>query len=94
MFIITFFVYFFQQISVSDVTIYKPNILPDNWTKAFATVPNIVFALGFWFNFFPIFKGIERSSDARMKKVVLMGSLTCTVWYLAIGILGYLLTGP
>jgi len=63
--------------------------LPQNWFKACAVVPNVIFALGFQTNFFPIYKGMKKANDSRMWKAALLAIVFCTFSYLIIGIMGY-----
>jgi amino acid permease len=37
---------------------------PIDWFKAAAAVPNILLALSYQMNFFPIFKGMRKASDS------------------------------
>lgn len=52
-------------------------------------MPNVLLALSYQMNFFPVFKGMRKASDARMTKAVLVGVIFCTLSYLMIGIMGY-----
>jgi amino acid permease len=45
------------------------------------------------FNFFPIYKGMRRVTDSRMKQVSIISIIVCSIFYLTIGILGYNLVG-
>lgn len=65
------------------------NMFPDDWFLAAAAVPNILLALSYQMNFFPIYKGMRNVTDAKIAKASLFGSLFCTASYLLIGILGY-----
>ena len=67
-------------------------LMPDDWNKAIASIPNIIFSLTFQSNFFPIFKGLEASNDRRMIKVVVIGTLLCISSYLLLGFLGFSIT--
>ena len=67
---------------------------PDNWLLAAATVPNILLALSYQMNFFPIFKGMSGANDAKMIKAVSTGLLFCLFSYLLVGILAYAYVGP
>ena len=62
---------------------------PTDWFKAAAAVPNVLLALSYQMNFFPIFKGMRKVSDSRMSRAVLVGVVFCTLAYLMIGIMGY-----
>lgn len=67
---------------------------PDNWLLAAATVPNLLLALSYQMNFFPIFKGMSGANDAKMIKAVTTGLTFCLCSYLLIGILAYAYVGP
>lgn len=65
------------------------NMFPDDWFLAAAAVPNILLALSYQMNFFPIYKAMRNVTDSKIAKASLVGSLFCTGSYLLIGILGY-----
>ena len=90
-FIFTFLVYFIIKIADNE-GIRELSMLPDDWYKAIATIPNIFFSLTFQTNFFPIFKGLKQSCDSRMMKVVIYGIWSCIGSYLLLGFLGYSIT--
>jgi amino acid permease len=90
-FIIAFLVYYSIEMT-NGVSLRSMELFPDDWYKAIATVPNIIFSLTFQSNFFPIFKGLESSSDRKMTKVVLIGIWTCISCYLLLGFLGFSIT--
>ena len=90
-FIVTFLVDYAIKMNDGE-SIIPLELFPKDWYKAFATVPTIIFSLSFQSNFFPIFKGLERSSDKRMLKVSLLGTVTCITCYLVLGFLGYSIT--
>lgn len=90
-FITSFIVYYVIEI-YKGATLRNMELLPDDWLKAVATIPNFVFSLTFHANFFPIFKGLDESCDQRMKKVVCLGVWTCISWYLILGFLGFSIT--
>lgn len=62
---------------------------PTDWFKAAAAVPNVILALSYQMNFFPVFKGMRKASDSRMANAVIVAVVFCTSAYLTIGILGY-----
>lgn len=66
---------------------------PNQWFKAASAVPNIIFALSFQINLFPVFKGMKNASDSRMKAATLVSIIFCTLCYLLIGIMGYYYVG-
>lgn len=65
------------------------NTFPDDWFGAISSIPNLILALGFQMNLFPVFKGMRRVNDSRFAKATLTGILVCSASYLLIGILGY-----
>ena len=67
---------------------------PENWLLAAATVPNILLALSYQMNFFPIFKGMQGACDSKMIKAVTTGLTFCLFSYLLVGILAYAYVGP
>jgi len=69
------------------------NLFPDNWFSAAAAIPNILLALSFQMNFFPIYKGMKDTNDHKMKLASLTGIGICAISYLIVGILGYSLVG-
>ena len=89
----TSFAIFYIDSALGDNPINRPKgnmeKFPKDWFKAAAAVPNVLLALGFQMNFFPIFKGMRKANDARMLKAVLIGVVFCTLSYLMIGIMGY-----
>jgi amino acid permease len=54
-----------------------------------ASIPNFLFAFCFQLNYFPIFKGLKNSTDAKMKKVSFIGILCCYLLFVLIGFIGY-----
>lgn len=89
---ITFILYYILcvcDIGIGDLPKGGMNMFPDDWFKAAATVPNILFSLSFQNNFFPFFKGLKKSSDKRMAQVSLAGVLFCMFSYFVVGLLGY-----
>ena len=68
-------------------------LFPDNWGRAIAAVPNVVYSLTFMYSFFPVFKGMRQSSDKKMKRTTLTATIINSVFYLIIGICGYWLLG-
>jgi amino acid permease len=68
-------------------------MFPNHWFKAASAVPNIIFAISFQINLFPVFKGMKNANDSKMKNVTLVSIACCTLSYLLIGILGYYYVG-
>lgn len=91
------FIAHFIIVSVDNIAADKPrgsmNAFPTDWFQAFGAVPNVIYALVFMFNFFPIYKGMRKATDHKMKKVSIVSILICSCFYLTIGILGYDLVG-
>ena len=57
-FVIALVINFFIELSQSDWEIkYELDPFPRDWGKAIAALPNIMLALAYQMNFFPIFKG-------------------------------------
>jgi amino acid permease len=52
---------------------------PADWFKAAAAVPNIILALGYQMNIFPIFKGMKKAGDSRMTAAIAVSLSVCTV---------------
>ena len=69
-------------------------MFPTNWFKAFAAVPNLMLALSYQVNLFPIFKGMKNVSDKRYALASLTGISFCIFCYLLVGMLGYYYSGP
>ena len=69
------------------------NAFPQDWLYAAATVPNLILALTFQINFFPIFKGMKNVTDRKMSQACITGIIFCVVAYLIIGIMGYYYVG-
>lgn len=50
---------FFDTMSEKDWKLdYEMKPFPEDWLKVASTIPNIMLALSFQMNFFPIYKGI------------------------------------
>ena len=58
-----------------------------------SVIPNMFVALTFQVNLFPVFKGMTKSSDSKMKKVSLVAICTCVIFYIIIGNIGYCIYG-
>jgi amino acid permease len=65
------------------------NTFPEDWLGAISSIPNLILALGFQMNFFPVYKGMRNASDRKFAQATLTGILVCSASYLLIGILGY-----
>lgn len=96
LFTITFLVHYVMA-SIDDNIDVRPvggmAMFPENWLAAIAAIPNVIYALSFIYNFYPIYKGMRNATDHRMKVVTLFSTIACSVIYLTIGILGYNLVG-
>jgi amino acid permease len=91
-FIITFVVNYIITASDNGET-FTMDLFPSDWFAAVAAIPNILMALTYQINFFPIYKGMRKSNDHRMKMASLTGLVICASGYLLVGILGYSLVG-
>jgi amino acid permease len=76
------------------------NAFPTDWLKVAAVTPNIMLALAYHMNFFPIYKGklfvilgLKNSCDEKMSKASLTGLLTVAFFYIITGNIGYALYG-
>ena len=58
-----------------------------------AVIPNLMLALAYQMNFFPIFKGMKDSRDEKMAKASISGVLGCAFFYVLVGNIGYCLYG-
>ena len=94
LFLVAFIIYFVNTTHQSFHSLSPLSLFPSNWLSAFSTVPNIVFSLAFYMNFFPIYKGLVDANDNKMNKLVFTGVLCCSVMYIAIGVMGRLIVGP
>ena len=56
-------------------------------------IPNLMLALAYQMNFFPIFKGMKDSRDDKMKRASISGIVACSFFYLIVGNMGYCLYG-
>jgi hypothetical protein len=63
-------------------------------------IPNMMLALAFQVNFFPIFKGkliinlgMKNSNDSKMSAASFLGILSCAIFYIIVGNIGYCLFG-
>ena len=65
------------------------NLFPTNWFKAAAAVPNLMLALSYQVNMFPVYKGMRNVSDRKYLLASLTGLGFCVFAYLLVGILGY-----
>jgi amino acid permease len=64
-------------------------LFPTDWFAAIASIPNLLLALSFHMNFFPVYKGLRNANDKKMAQATMTGITICSVSYLLIGILGY-----
>ena len=93
-FVVALVINFFVELSQSnwDVQV-ELHAFPTDWGNAVAALPNIMLALAYQMNFFPIFKGMRNSCDAKMKKASLAGTGACCLFYIVVGMIGYALYG-
>jgi amino acid permease len=66
---------------------------PRDWVRVSSVVPNLMLALSYQMNFFPIYKGLKNSCDDKMGKASLVAICSCGFSYLLVGMLGYALYG-
>ena len=69
------------------------NLFPVNAFDAISSIPNILLAFLYQMNFFPIYKGLEGSTDKKMLNSSLIGTVACFLIYSTTGLLGYLSYG-
>ena len=66
---------------------------PVNVFGAVSAFFNITFAYSYQVNFFPIFKGLHKPTDRRMRYASFIGLLHCGIPYITVGFLGYAMKG-
>lgn len=66
---------------------------PQDWLKFSAVIPNVLLALTFQANFFPIYKGMKDSNDHRITSACLTAIVSCGSIYLIVSIYTYMLYG-
>lgn len=91
-FMTSFTIMFLMSLSEGDPErrpIGNMNLFPDDWFLAAAAVPNVLLALSYQMNFFPIYKAMKNVTDSKIARASLCGTLFCTSSYLLVGILGY-----
>lgn len=91
-FIVSFLV-FFTAGAIDHKLQTDINMFPEHWFSAAAAVPNILLALSYQMNFFPIFKGMKNANDKKMLKASLYGSLFCSIVYVGFGVMGFYYVG-
>ena len=64
-------------------------LFPTDWLAAISSIPNLLLALSFHMNFFPVYKGMRNANDKKMSQATMTGIAVCSISYLLIGILGY-----
>jgi amino acid permease len=67
---------------------FHPNSL-----KSVAVIPNIILALTFQANFFPIYKGMRAVNDEKFRNATLFALIICASLCMFIGVYTYLLYG-
>ena len=68
-------------------------MFPPNWFKACAAVPNLMLALSYQVNLFPIYKGMKDVNDKKYGFASLAGITFCIICYILVGLLGYYYSG-
>ena len=92
-FLVSFLVHFVLSVE-GDKWCRKDVVLfNDNLFEIASVLPNFIFALGYHSNLFPIYKGIEKTSDRKMKAASLLALIGAIVIYSIFGSAGYCLTG-
>ena len=73
---------------------------PRDWSKVASVVPNIMLALAYQMNFYPIYKGnikyylgLKNSNDSKMNKAAMVGLWSVGFCYILVGLIGYALYG-
>jgi len=69
------------------------NQFPTDWFKAISVVPNVILAVGYQMNFFPVYKGMKNATDRKFRLSTLSAVLFVIAAYTLVGILGYNLVG-
>lgn len=93
-FVVCLVVHFFVQMAEWEWQLpVSINAMPTDWFRVSAVIPNLLLALSYQMNYFPIYKGMVNSNDAKMNKASLAGIGACSLAYLIVGILGYSLYG-
>lgn len=85
----TFVIHYFISLSESEGSKLEMEAFPEDWFDAVSSIPNLILALAYQMNFFPVFKGMRNANDKRMSLATLTGLLVCSASYLLVGILGY-----
>ena len=62
-------------------------------TEAIINIPTVILAFTFQFNFFPIYKSLERVTDKRMELTTLLALSVVLIIYLIVAIFGYMSFG-
>jgi|JI6StandDraft_1071083.scaffolds.fasta_scaffold373203_2 amino acid permease len=87
------FVVFFITATLDDNPANQPagnmQSFPNDWLGGLAAIPNLLLALNYQMNFFPIFKGMKNVTDRKMSSATLVGISFCVVSYVLVGVLGY-----
>ena len=87
------FVIFYITAALDDNPANNPaggmRMFPEKWLSAAAAVPNVLLAVTYQTNFYPVLKGLKNGNDTRMARAALCAVMFCAVSYLIIGILGY-----
>jgi amino acid permease len=90
-FVTTFVIYYIFKVSDPATINIGPDmaLFPTDWFEAIASIPNLLLALAFHMNFFPVYKGMKNGNDRKMANATFAGIFICAVFYLLIGVLGY-----
>ena len=74
---------------VRSIDTVDMDMFPKDWLSAIASIPNLLLALSFHMNFFPVVKGMRNANDRKIKLASMAGIIVCSVFYMLLGILGY-----
>lgn len=96
LFIISFLIHF-TIVSLDTDKANNPvgnmEYFPTDWFKAASVIPNIILAISYQMNFFPVYKGMKNANDKKYTAATLSAVLFVIFAYALVGILGYDLVG-
>ena len=91
-FIISFVIFFIFAVADENPDnnpVGNMNMFPNDWFKAASSVPNLMLALSYQVNMFPIYKGMRNVTDKKYALASMAGIAFCISSYLLVGILGF-----
>ena len=86
---VAFFIFASHDDNPDNNPVGNMNAFPESFLPAIASAPNILLALNYQMNFFPIFKGMKNVNDSKMSMSALSGIAFCVFAYILVGIIGY-----